>query len=982
MLILAYIGISSFIDIDKLLQQASNDFVQQSKTSVEHTTNLAIDNSIKALDKKSKLALEDKSVFLAKKIADFLYQRDKDILFLSKLNISQNLLKEFYIKKQQNVFIPQKYIYNPKKGWIPANKNSLHVNIISVTTLDDNQKEFHKIIPSSIQKRTIPIYKEITFYLPNGDEIYKISNIDPQLKNISNKQNTYLKAETYFQKAKILKEGEIYVSPVIGEYIPSPIIGAFTKEKAKKAGITFEPQKYAYAGKENPVGKKFEGIIRFVTPVYKNGNLQGYLTLALDHHHIMDITDFTNPLSPEPLKISDASLGNYAFLWNNNFECISHPRDYFIIGYDPKTGKKVPGWIDSKLAQKFQQSNFKDLNTFLHTQPIFDHQSLKKKPNLSQLRIGQVGLDCRYLNFAPQCQGWSELVGDGGYGSFVIYWSKVWKLTVAAAIPYYTGDYGKSKIGFGFVTIGANVSEFHKAATQTKEHIDTLLKKEYTNLSEKILSISKTIFNAIQLQIKKMSIITLILIIVVIYVAIMLSNYISSKIQRVLIGTKKLKEANFDYKIPLEEKDEFGTLIASFNEMAQSINNLKKDLESKIYTDELTHIQNRQALSSKLRQNSKVTIILLDIDNFKNINDFYGSETGNTVLIHFAHILKDFLQQKNITPYRIGSDDYAVLIPKILNKQEIEEFLKALLSYIQKQTFSIDKLNIDIKVSFTSGVALNTTHLIEKADIALNFAKKRNKLFVIYDEKDPSMNKQTEFILWRDKISYALEHDNIIPFYQPIIDVKNPENKKYEVLMRLHEGDNYYSPVLFLDIAKESKLYPKLTKTIIQKAFKKLQNLDAIFTINLSVIDMSDEETKQFIYNNIDRYNVGEKIVFEILETEEIENFDLIKEFLEEVREKGVRLAIDDFGSGYSNFSYFSILKPDFLKIDGSLIKNIQRDTTQYHIVEAIVKFAKALDIELVAEFVSTKETYEVLLDFDIDYMQGYYLGEPQKELS
>jgi len=140
---------------------------------------------------------------------------------------------------------------------------------------------------------------------------------------------------------------------------------------------------------------------------------------------------------------------------------------------------------------------------------------LKKKPNLAQLKIGQVGLDCRYLNFAPQCQGWSQLVKDGGYGSFMIYWSGVWKLKTAAAIPYYTGQYKNSKIGFGFVTIGANTKEFHKAATKTRENINVILDTRKKDIKQRITTIINSIFKSIKNQIDKITIATFLLIIII-----------------------------------------------------------------------------------------------------------------------------------------------------------------------------------------------------------------------------------------------------------------------------------------------------------------------------------------------------------------------------------------------------------------------------------------------------------------------------------
>ncbi|WP_458699996.1 EAL domain-containing protein [Sulfurospirillum sp. 1307] len=977
LLLLAAIGLFSFLEIDKLLHKSSSQIITKSTKSIKNTTDLTIQDSIKALDRKSQEMLENKTYEIANKVAEFLKQRDQDILFLSKQTINPTVLKNFYDRKSREIYVPISYHYDERLDkWLP-NETTKEKTKKEFAILKDNKREFHKVVLKKINKKSIPIYKEITYFDVNGEEIYKISSIDKKLKNISIKQNTYCKAENYYEEALKLKEGEIYVSKVIGAYVPSPIIGSFTKEKTKKANIKFEPQKYAYAGAENPVGKKFEGIVRFVTPVYRDKKLQGYLTLALDHEHLMNFTDFVNPTGTMPLDISDASKGNYAFMWSADFKAISHPRDYFIVGYDPKTGEMVPGWIDLDFAKKFKKSGMKDLNKFLQKQPLFYNQSLKKKPNLEQVKIGQVGLDCRYLNFAPQCQDWKQLSEDGGYGSFIIFWSNVWKLTTAASIPYYTGDYNKSKIGFGFVTIGANVDEFHKAATKTKENVDKILVKEEKNIKKSINEITKNIFDEIKSQINKMVIATIFLIILIIYVAIYLSNNISNRIQEIIIGTKKLKEKNFDYQLEIKEKDEIGKLKAEFNEMAKSIKILTDDLQEKLYTDDLTKLKNRRAFWKDIKSYKNPILFLLDIDLFKNINDYYGVQAGNFVLIKFANILKDFSKKHNAELYRIGSDEYLLLIDKNdLNDTE-ENLIKQLNKIVSKEHFEDKKLQINTTISFTCGISDGEGNLLEKADLALNEAARNKVAFMKYSNSNPNMNRHKENILWKQKISYAIENDFIVPYFQEIINIKNPKEKKYEALIRLIDNDNVISPYIFLNIAKETKLYPELTKIMIEKTFKIFDKKDASFSINLSIDDILNEKTVEFIHKKLKKYNVQNKLIFELLESEEISNFEEIIPFIYEMKKLGVRFAIDDFGSGYSNFSYLLQIKPDFIKIDGSLIKNLTKTSNEYHIVGAIVKFAKLLDIDIIAEHVSSQEIVDVLGDFDIKYMQGFHFSEP-----
>ncbi len=982
LLLIFSVGFMSFTEVKELLEEHSKQVVEKSNSSLENTTNLAITNSIKALDQKSQNAIEYKTHAIANKVAEFLKQRDEDILFLSSQQISQQILEKFYSQKNRNIYIPMEYRYDEStQQWIPKKIQTIYTGH-ETSDLKDNSREFHKINPKMLSKKMIPIYKEVAYYNLEGKEIYKVSSIQSKLKNISIKTNTYINSETYYEKAKKLKKGEIYVSKVIGAYVPSKIIGSFTSTKAKKANIKFDPKKYAYAGKENPLGRKFEGIIRFVTPVYRKNELKGYLSFALDHHHIMDFTDFVDPLHAEPLEISDASEGNYAFMWDSDFKSISHPRDYFIVGYDHKTGEMVPGWIDSKMASQFKKSNIENLNSFLKQMPTFLHQSLTKKPNITQIKTGKIPLDCRYLNFAPQCQGWRQLTNEGGYGSFIIFWSNVWKLTTAATIPYYTGQYKNSKRGFGFVTIGANVKEFHKVAIRTQKNINKILLNEEINIKNHIFKITENIFNTIKRQLLILIILAISFIIFMLYIAIFISNNISKRINSIIIGTQRIKDNDFNYKLKIIEHDEIGKLKSSFNEMAESISTLTGNLKQKLYTDELTKLKNRNSLLRDLKHNHNTTIFILDIDQFKNINGYYGIEAGNFILKRFAILLKEFSKNRNIEVYRIGSDEYLLLKDNKISQNMNESLIKELKTVIQNENFKNENLHINTTIDFTCGISSGNDNLLEKANLALNEAKRKKVSYMTYSSTNPKMNKLKENILWKEKIIYAIAHDNVVPFFQEIVDVKDNKNKKYEALIRIIDETNIISPYLFLDTAKETKLYPELTKIMIEKTFKIFSKNDMKLSINLSVNDITNASTTEFIHKKIKEYKMKDKVIFELLESEEIGNFNEVMPFIKEMRELGVKFAIDDFGSGYSNFSYLLQIQPDYIKIDGSIIKNLTANSNEYHIISAIVLFAKSLGIKIVAEHVSSQEIIEVLKNFDIDYMQGFHFSEPSPRLN
>lgn len=612
LLIIALIAIFGARQMQSYYVKDSIEILNKSTSTVKNTADVAIRDSIKALDKKSQTSIERLAIELAKHVSQFLYERDQDLLTLANAPISPSLIRAFYQSKTGPVTTHLPYQYDDRThSWKPAHSTQNVVRKLKEPILIDNQKEFHKNPPNDSQTKQVPIYREITYYDINGQERYKMSSISNVKKNISQKKNTYLKAENYFNPAKRLKKGEIYVSNVIGAYRPSSIIGPYTKIEAQKKDIPFQPEKAGYAGKENPVGKKFEGIIRFVTPVYRHNKRAGYITLALDHRHIMEITDHVVPIKSLFSDISDAEIGNYAFMWDYLGRNISHPRDHSIIGYNPENGKQVPGWISQDLEKRWKQSGISDLNRFLKTVPPFEAQSLSKKPSLIQTQKGEVGLDCRYLNFAPQCHGWMQLTEDGGSGSFIILWTGVWKLTTAAAIPYYTGQYRNSKRGFGFITIGANVDEFHEAANSTRENIEKLISEQSEEFNSTIQDSKNRIIAYINSVMTDLTLSTVLMIAAMIAIAVWLSNHLMGRISLLLSGTREFSNNNLKYRIPIASKDEMGQLAIAFNQMANKIFQYQNHQEDVIRsrTNELSkkNIRLRQVLDEVRFANKKVT---------------------------------------------------------------------------------------------------------------------------------------------------------------------------------------------------------------------------------------------------------------------------------------------------------------------------------------------------------------------------------------
>ena len=195
-----------------------------------------------------------------------------------------------------------------------------------------------------------------------------------------------------------------------------------------------------------------------------------------------------------------------------------------------------------------------------------------------------------------------------------------------------------------------------------------------------------------------------------------------------------------------------------------------------------------------------------------------------------------------------------------------------------------------------------------------------------------------------------------------------------------NEGETIYlSPYLFLDVSIKTKQYLQLSNQVISKALADLSRTEKQVSLNLSFKDILDTDFIISLDKNLDKIDneKKERIVFEILESDYITDYSLLEDFVIKYRNQGIKIAIDDFGTGYSNFAHILKIRPNYIKIDGSLIKNINTDKNSYELVKSIIDFSKALNIKVIAEFVHSREVYESILNLGVDEFQGFYLGEP-----
>ncbi|HEX5711087.1 MAG TPA: EAL domain-containing protein [Sulfuricurvum sp.] len=420
----------------------------------------------------------------------------------------------------------------------------------------------------------------------------------------------------------------------------------------------------------------------------------------------------------------------------------------------------------------------------------------------------------------------------------------------------------------------------------------------------------------------------------------------------------------------------FKTLIQRINLRSARLN---EQLRQQLYTDSLTQLPNRKALIETILKQGNSAILLVNIDNFKEINDLYGHEIGDKILQAVSESIQKVSVRHRLSLYKMPSDEYALLVNDDLNTETFDELCQTVLTALTNTYYHIDGIEIFITVGIGADFCFNTeSDLIGRADMALKTAKKQGVPFLKYNESLRIREEYLNNILWSKKLKDAIDTNRFTLYYQGIHDVHTKELYEYEALIRIVDTDgSIVSPYYFLEIAKKTRLYPHITKFVVRTIFEQLKTTPHRFSINLAISDLLDTEIQTMIYDLLKESTGGDRLIFEILESEGFENHTAISAFINHVKTYGCRVAIDDFGTGYSNFAHILRLNVDFIKIDASLIKNLNVDLSAQDIVGTIVEFAHRLNIKTVAEFVHSEDVYNECLELGIDYIQGFYLSEP-----
>ncbi|MAD42463.1 MAG: diguanylate cyclase [Arcobacter sp.] len=399
-----------------------------------------------------------------------------------------------------------------------------------------------------------------------------------------------------------------------------------------------------------------------------------------------------------------------------------------------------------------------------------------------------------------------------------------------------------------------------------------------------------------------------------------------------------------------------------------------------LYIDKLTNLPNRNRLKKDLEQNKNIELMaLLDIDEFSTINDLFGELNGDIILHELANLLRNYFDSSDFTIYRMDADKFAIVS---LNKSlEVSSFYDQCSSFadkIEKDALCINEEEIDINI--TIGIAKGDgSRAYKYTQRVINYARAKHQRIMIYNESFNIQESFEENIKWVKQLKIGFKDKLFKAYFQSIVNAETKEVYKYEALIRYitHDGKEI-APAKFLDVAKRTKLYPNIIKIIINDSFELIKNKNKRVSVNVSFDDIANDETTAFIYDILEKNKEYTSLLeFEILESEEISDFNEVTKFIENVKKFNCSVGVDDFGAGYSNFNLLTLLDIDFVKIDGSLIENITTSKDLEIIVSTIANFSKEFKVKTVAEYVSSEEIYEKIKELGIDYCQGYYFNRP-----
>jgi EAL domain-containing protein (putative c-di-GMP-specific phosphodiesterase class I)/GGDEF domain-containing protein len=396
-------------------------------------------------------------------------------------------------------------------------------------------------------------------------------------------------------------------------------------------------------------------------------------------------------------------------------------------------------------------------------------------------------------------------------------------------------------------------------------------------------------------------------------------------------------------------------------------------LKRSLATDSSTGFANHIALEYFLKKSNAyhMQLAVIWINEIEDINSFYGTEVGDKVM---KNLLMHFKNRSSTRChiYRLATNKLVLLAPKDISYNEFNDLIE---TYNFNTPLLTDPF---IYITLCAGIASgNKSLLLENAHIAALQAKQGRHTVVNYSKALHDVKVQYQYnVEMAKEVREAFDNNRIVPYFQPIIDTKTNQVVQYECLARMVTANGeVLKPDAFLNVVNRSRMDGLLTRTIFSQCISRFRKTTICWSLNITAQDMLDPSLSEFIAYELKRYPHPSNITLELLETQAIANFSEVKAFIGMVKSKGIKVIIDNFGSGYSNISNVLKLEVDGIKLDGALIKQMVNDKNIYLFIEHIASFANQLDLQLMAQSVKDKTIVTALKKANVTLMQGNYFA-------
>lgn len=410
-------------------------------------------------------------------------------------------------------------------------------------------------------------------------------------------------------------------------------------------------------------------------------------------------------------------------------------------------------------------------------------------------------------------------------------------------------------------------------------------------------------------------------------------------------------------------------------------------LKKTLITDPLTGFLNRAGFNDAFKiaienaryKQNKLALLIVDIDNLKNVNDSMGSKEGDALILHVAEVLKQF-QREYIQIFRYGDDEYAVIVTDFSTDDSLVNFIDCIY-----EAFQIKQIGVSGGVAFYPSHSEQQEELIRFADMAVHYAKKNGKNNFVYFE--PDMQRVfIQHLTLQTKMTTAILESNFRQYYQPQFDVRTGKLRGFEALIRWHDeelGD--IAPSVFIPLAEETGLIIPIGRWVLNTALQTLKtwqekyDFNGVMSVNVSPVQLLQDGFISELYALIDQYQINPSLLeIEITEGVMINNMNDTIDKLKRIKEKGLRVSLDDFGTGYSSLSYLQMLPLNTLKIDKAFINDItSNDGIQANITSSIINMVTKMGLETIAEGVEYPEQLDLLDKFNCNIVQGFLRGKP-----